>query len=71
MDNSEEAKGSVRYLSALPLVLDLVDERLWIEGAPVHVSGKAFLLLRALMCGSQQLRTKDQLIEEVWDGKDF
>ncbi len=57
-----------RYLIADAVRLDLCDERLWLNGQPTRLGGKAFALLRALMTQPQMLVTKDELIENVWNG---
>lgn len=55
-------------LVAGPCRLDLRDERLWINGAPVVLGGKSLGLLRALMLRPQVLVTKDDLFDAVWPG---
>ena len=69
MSNPNDASGPVRYLKAPPLELDISEQRLVVDGALSHVGAKAFRLLRALMERPEQLLTKDQLIETVWEGR--
>ncbi|MGZ9100531.1 MAG: winged helix-turn-helix domain-containing protein, partial [Brevundimonas sp.] len=57
-----------RYLIAGSLCLDLEDERLWVDGAPVRLGGRALAFLRALMERPQILLTKDELFARVWPG---
>lgn len=55
-------------LVAGPYRLDLRDERLWFDGAPVRLSGKSYALLRVLMERPQTLVTKSDLFDFVWPG---
>ena len=57
-----------RYLVAGPVCLDCQDERLWLDGKPVRLGGKALALLRALMERPLSLVSKDELFEAVWPG---
>lgn len=57
---------SARYRLSGHLRLDLVDERLWVDGQPVALSANAFALLRVLMDSPQVLRTKSELLDAVW-----
>ena len=57
-----------RYLVSGACRLDLVDERLWRDGEPQPLRGKAFAVLRVLMETPQTLLTKDELFERVWPG---
>lgn len=59
---------SERYLIAGPLRLDLRDERLSMDGAPVRLGGRALSLMTALMEQPQILLTKDELFARVWPG---
>jgi len=57
-----------RYLVAGPIWLDRQDERLWLDGKPVRLGGRAVALLRALMERPRTLVTKNELFEQVWPG---
>lgn len=57
-----------RYLVAGPVRLDCRDERLWRDGRPVALGGKALAFLRTLMERPKTLVTKDELFEAVWPG---
>lgn len=57
-----------RYLLAGPFRLDTRDERLWRDGEPLRLGGKALALLRVLMEASGTLVTKDELFDRVWPG---
>ena len=46
--------------------LDIEDERLWCGDDPVHISNKAFNLLRLFVENSNHLLTKEQILEGVW-----
>jgi len=59
---------SRRILVSGPFRLDLADERLWRDEAPVPLGGKALALLRVLMDTPQTLLTKDELFDRVWPG---
>ena len=55
------ASGSApaRVLAAGPYRFDLQDERVWRDGEPLRLGGKALSLLRVLMEQPQTLVTKD------------
>lgn len=57
-----------RYLVAGPVWFDCQDERLWRDGRPVRLGGKAVALLRTLMERPRILVTKDELFDSVWPG---
>lgn len=57
-----------RFLVAGPYRLDLEDERVWRAETSLHLGGKAFALLRALMERPQVLVTKDELFQRAWPG---
>lgn len=57
-----------RYLVAGSIWLDCQDERLWHDGRPVRLGGKAVALLRTLMKRPRTLVTKHELFESVWPG---
>lgn len=59
---------SGRYLIAGSLCLDLEDEKLCVDGAPVRLGGRALAFLRVLMERPQVLLTKDELFARVWPG---
>ena len=46
--------------------LDCEDDRVWRDGKPVRLGGKAIALLRVLMEHPRTLVTKDSLFERVW-----
>lgn len=72
MSEFEEAdsvsSGADAPLFAGPYRLDPRDERVWKDGEPLRLGGKAFTLLRVLMDSPQTLVTKDELFEKVWGG---
>ena len=59
---------SVEYL-APPLRVDSGDERVWLDGEIVGLGHKPFALLVSLMSSPQRMRSKNELIEEVWEGR--
>ncbi|MEO1188001.1 MAG: winged helix-turn-helix domain-containing protein [Pseudomonadota bacterium] len=61
------AKGTIYQAGALRL--DLADERAFLNGAPLSLGHKPFLLLATLMQSPERMLTKDELIEIVWDGR--
>lgn len=58
-----------QILIASRLRVDVSDERAWLEEKPLALSQKPFQLLIALMRSPQLLVTKDDLIEQVWEGR--
>lgn len=66
--DAEAGRASGGHITAGPYRLDLRDERLWKDGRPVRLGGKAFAILRVLMESPQTLVTKDELFERVWAG---
>ena len=56
-------------LRAPPLSVDIQDQRAFIDGNPIELGPKPFALLIALMQGAGKLVTKEELIENVWDGR--
>ncbi len=68
MKQPGDAISKKTRLLAPPLELDIEQERVWRQGAPVHLSNRPFQLLLALMAQPEKLWTKDELIEVVWDG---
>lgn len=48
--------------------IDLVDERLWRDQEPLHLTRKAWGVLRVLLESAGRLVTKEQLIQAVWNG---
>ena len=57
-----------RFLVASSFWLDRRDERLWVNGNPVRLGGKALSILRALMERPKILVTKDELFDSAWPG---
>ncbi len=49
-----------------PFHLDVADERLFEDGAPVRLGGKALAVLRCLVSEPGRLVTKDQLLARAW-----
>lgn len=58
-----------QILIASRLRVDVSDERAWLEETPLALSQKPFQLLVTLMRSPQLLVTKDDLIEQVWEGR--
>ncbi len=56
----------IHILMFEPFRLDVCDERLWRGEDVVHLTNKAFAVLRYLAGHPQQLVTKDELLEAVW-----
>jgi TolB-like protein/DNA-binding winged helix-turn-helix (wHTH) protein len=67
-DISGGALDRTRYLIAGALTFDCDDERLWKDGKPARLGGKALALLRALMERPRTLVTKDELFDAAWPG---
>jgi len=51
-----------------PFRLDVADERLWCGENVIHLTNKAFSVLRYLAEHPAQLVTKDELLDAVWPG---
>ena len=68
-DKSINESINQRYLSSGNLLVDCVDESAYLNGEKLTLVGKPFALLVFLMRANNQLVTKDQLIEELWDGR--
>jgi DNA-binding winged helix-turn-helix (wHTH) protein len=49
-----------------PFRVDLADERLWRGEDAIHLTNKAFAVLRHLVEHRAQLVTKDALLDAVW-----
>ncbi|MFY0990748.1 response regulator transcription factor [Halomonas sp. C05BenzN] len=48
------------------LVIDLAVRRLWLDGAPVHLTPKEYAVLERLCRHSGRVVTQTQLLREVW-----
>jgi DNA-binding response OmpR family regulator len=48
--------------------LDLGNERLWRGETPVHLTRKAFDLLRLLALNPNRLITREEILESLWCG---
>jgi TolB-like protein/DNA-binding winged helix-turn-helix (wHTH) protein/Flp pilus assembly protein TadD len=60
---------SGEILRAGPLAVDPSDQRAWLDGAPLDLTSKPLALLLALMRAPQRLVSKEELIQQVWDGR--
>jgi len=49
-----------------PFRLDVINERLWRDGSEIHLTPKAFAVLRYLAEHSGQLITKEVLLKTLW-----
>ena len=49
-----------------PFCLDAINDRLLRDGKPIHLTPKAFSLLRYLADHSNQLVTKEALLKTLW-----
>lgn len=56
-------------LEAGTLRVDESDERAWLNETALKLSPKAFKLLLVLMQSPEKLVTKDELIDQVWEGR--
>jgi DNA-binding response OmpR family regulator len=48
------------------LELDPLAQQVWIEGQPVHLAKKEFLLLRTLAAEPTRVFTREELLRDVW-----
>ncbi|MEZ5956474.1 MAG: winged helix-turn-helix domain-containing protein [Hyphomonadaceae bacterium] len=60
---------SGEILRAGPLVVDPADQRAWLDGSALDLTAKPLALLLALMRAPQRLVSKEELIQQVWDGR--
>jgi hypothetical protein len=65
-----EQLGAEGVLRAGPLVLDLANYRVTVEGAPVTLTYKEYELLCLLMRRRGQVLTRDQILDLIW-GPDY
>ena len=56
-------------LDAGRVVLDAANDRVVVDGEPVRLRGKPLNVLRELMARHDQLVTKEDLLESVWEGR--
>lgn len=63
----QQSQTSAR-LVAPPLEIDIDQGRVKLDGAAVRLSNRPFQLLAALMSRPDKIWSKDELIDEVWDG---
>lgn len=61
--------GEPEILVAGPFRLDVREQRLLRDNLPVDITGKPFAILAALMREAERLVSKDQLFEQVWQGR--
>lgn len=57
------------HLIAKPLNLIVENQEVWLSGKRVRMPRKAFRVLESLMRSPEQLITKEQLIDQVWEGR--
>lgn len=60
---------SGEILRAGPLAVDPSDQRAWLDGVVLDLTAKPLALLLALMRAPQRLVSKEELIQQVWDGR--
>lgn len=56
-------------MQAGPLRVDVADQRAFLNGAALDLGPKPFALLAALMRSPQRLVSKEELFEQVWEGR--
>lgn len=54
-----------------PIVVDLGRRDVTVEGQPVYLSRREFDLLACLLSPPGQVRTRDELIDRLWAGRDL
>jgi predicted ATPase/DNA-binding winged helix-turn-helix (wHTH) protein len=60
-------KESLRVFGRLQL--DVATKELWLDDRPLHVGGRAFAILDALIAHRGELVRKEKLIEAAWPGR--
>ena len=66
--NYEKANQIRRFYEFGPFRLDPEDRTLWRDGQPVPLTLRAFDTLLLLVEGGGQVVSKDELMEQVWQG---
>ena len=56
-------------LVAGDVVLDQLQQRVWVADAEIHLSRREFAMLSTLMENSGRVVSRSKLFEEMWDGK--
>jgi TolB-like protein/DNA-binding winged helix-turn-helix (wHTH) protein/tetratricopeptide (TPR) repeat protein len=65
--NPERGEAPERLIAG-PFLMDWRDARVWRDGVPVRLGGKALALLQRLVQTPEVLVSKDALFEAVWPG---
>jgi len=61
-----QSAGETPVFKSGPLTVDLVNRRVHLAGADVHLSPKEYSLLRLLVANAGKVLTHQQLLREVW-----
>jgi two-component system response regulator RegX3 len=63
--------GQPEFVVAGPVRLDFARREVTAAGRPVHLSRREFDLLALLLSPPGQVRTRDELIDRLWSGRDL
>ncbi len=68
---SPEPPPAVEIVEAGPVRVDFARREVKARGRPVHLSRREFDLLSLLLSPPGQVRTRDELIDRLWSGRDL
>ncbi len=61
--------GNEHRFSVGDVLLDPLEQRVWVADAEVTLSRREFSMLEALMANAGRVVSRDRLFDEVWDGE--
>lgn len=70
-DTAPPEPASDEVVTAGPIVVDLGRREVTVHGKPVYLSRREFDLLACLLSPPGQVRTRDELIDRLWAGRDL
>jgi two-component system, OmpR family, response regulator RegX3 len=69
--SAQMAEEEPELVAAGPIRLDFARREVTAAGRPVHLSRREFDLLALLLSPPGQVRTRDELIDRLWSGRDL
>jgi two-component system, OmpR family, response regulator RegX3 len=69
--SAQMAEEEPELVTAGPIRLDFARREVTAAGRPVHLSRREFDLLALLLSPPGQVRTRDELIDRLWSGRDL
>lgn len=64
--NTHQTKSVFRYLDCDVLTLDRQKRQAWLSGTELKLTTRAFGVIEYLMLNSQEVVSRDQLLNEIW-----